>query len=232
MQISDRLKLVVDFVDKCQAVADIGTDHGYVPIALVKQKKVQHAYAMDINKGPLERAKEHIDEEGLSQQIETRLSDGLEKLEENEADTVVIAGMGGELTVRILQRREQVLKTIKTLVLSPHSEVFLVREYLWKNGYKIVREEMIMDAGKYYTIMKAERCNKEQELPYEHWEYMYGRLLIQEKSPVLRQYLEEKKEKYAQILTGLQKQSSEGSKTRSEEIELELKEISDVLEKL
>ena len=218
MQISDRLKLVADFVDSCQSVADVGTDHGYVPITLVKEGKVKRAYAMDINKGPLERAKEHIAEEGLSAQIETRLSDGLEKLEENEADTVVIAGMGGELTVKILQRREQVLKTVKTLVLSPHSEVFLVREYLWKKGYKIVREEMIVDAGKYYTVMKAEWQNGTPEQPYKHEEYMYGRLLIQEKSPVLRRYLEEKKEKFSQILAGLQKQNSEGSRIRSEEI--------------
>lgn len=232
MQISDRLKLVVDFVEPCEAVADIGTDHGYVPIALVQQGKAKRAYAMDINKGPLERAREHIAEEGLSEKIETRLSDGMEKLNENEADTVVIAGMGGELTIGILQRRKEVLKTIKTLVLSPHSEVFLVREYLCANQYKIVREEMILDAGKYYTIMKAEKCAKEQEPPYEHYEYMYGRLLIQQKSSVLRQYLEDKRGKFVRILSGLEGQNSESSCSRREEIVAEVSEIDQVLEKL
>ena len=91
MQISDRLKLVVSFVEPCKSVADIGTDHGYVPIALVKQNTVNRAYAMDINAGPLERAEMHIREEGLEEKIEVRQSDGLENLKENEAETVIIS---------------------------------------------------------------------------------------------------------------------------------------------
>ncbi len=228
MQISDRLQLVVDFVDSCESMADIGTDHGYVPITLVKSGKVNKAYAMDVNKGPLKRAREHIEAEGLSQQIETRLSDGMEQLKENEAETVVIAGMGGELMVRILKQKEQVLQTVKTLVLSPHSEMFLVREFLWNNHYRIVREEMIQDAGKFYTVMKAEKVT-EAEPVYQQYEYMYGRLLIKEKSSVLKDYLHDKKNKLSLIYKGLEGQSSEVSKNRKQEIELELKEIELVL---
>ncbi|MDE7059206.1 MAG: class I SAM-dependent methyltransferase, partial [Lachnospiraceae bacterium] len=102
MQLSKRMQRLASLVTEENRLADIGTDHGYIPIYLIQQKKIQSALAMDINSGPLSRAKEHIEASGLTTYIETRLSDGLCKLEADEADTVLIAGMGGMLMVSIL----------------------------------------------------------------------------------------------------------------------------------
>ena len=103
MQLSIRMQAVADMVTPGGRIADIGTDHGYVPIYLVEQNKTDHAIAMDVRKGPLARAGENIVRFGCSDRIETRLSDGLAMLKPGEADTVIIAGMGGLLTIRILE---------------------------------------------------------------------------------------------------------------------------------
>lgn len=151
MEMSARLKLIAGFVTEGYVVADIGTDHGYIPIWLIKADRIPRAIAMDIGKGPLERAQENIKQYGYEDRIETRLSDGLKELRENEADSVVIAGMGGPLIVSLLEAGKTALNTVKELILSPHTDIYLVRHYLIENGYDIVREEMVYDMGKYYT---------------------------------------------------------------------------------
>lgn len=231
MQISDRLKLVVSFVTPCRAVADIGTDHGYVPIELVKSGIVKKAYAMDVNQGPLERAKMHIENERLADRIEVRQSDGLAGLMENEADTVIIAGMGGELTVRILKNGAKVLHTVQELILSPHSEVSLVRRYLVENGYEIIREKMICDMGKYYTVIKAVRGNGMEKKDYYGGKcfYLYGRKLIEDRDPVLQEYLQNKKKKYGEILAGLETNNSESADLRRGQILEEMECITKTL---
>lgn len=103
MKLSKRMQRLASLVTEGNRLADVGTDHGYIPIALVQEGKIPHAIAMDVNAGPLSRAIEHIRESGLSTYIETRQSDGLAGLLPKEADTVLIAGMGGMLTVRILE---------------------------------------------------------------------------------------------------------------------------------
>lgn len=229
MQLSKRLKMVASFVTKGNILADIGTDHGYIPIYLVENGVCPKAYAMDINKGPLERANEHIKEEGLQDRIITRLSNGLEKLYENEADTVLIAGMGGALIIDILKRGEKVLNTVKELVLSPHSEWKEVREYLLKNGYKIECEEMLIDAEKYYVIIKAVKGVSEE---YNDIEMRYGRYLLEKKDEVLKAYLLKEKYKYEIILEGLKAQNTIKANERMEEIQKELQCVERALLKI
>ena len=123
-------------------LADIGTDHAYVPIALVQRQKIKGAIAMDINEGPLARAQEHIRAARLEEYIQTRLSDGAEALLPNEADSILIAGMGGELILHILTEGESVCSTAKELILQPQSEIHKVREYLRQHQYKIEDEDI------------------------------------------------------------------------------------------
>ena len=103
MELSKRLQAVAAMVTEGNKLVDVGTDHGFLPIYLVKTKKIPKALAMDVNPGPLSRAREHIREYGLDTYIETRLSDGLKKLEPGEGQTLVLAGMGGGLMLRILK---------------------------------------------------------------------------------------------------------------------------------
>ena len=124
MVLSRRLREAAALVTPGNRLADIGTDHGFVPIFLVEEGKIPSAVAMDVNPGPLQRAREHIKEHGLEDRIRTRLSDGLSALGEKEADTILIAGMGGALSVRILEQgADCVLQEVKELVLQPQSEI-------------------------------------------------------------------------------------------------------------
>ena len=197
MQLSARLKTVASLTDGSRCLADVGTDHGYIPIYLLLQNKIEKAIAMDINKGPLLRAREHIQRYDLEEKIETRLSDGLSSLREEEADTVVIAGMGGALIIRILTEGCQVLKGVSTLVLQPQSEIESVRRFLHEKGYVIKDEKMVQEDGKYYPMMRVTHGQQESWKPEE---YRYGKLLIEEGSSVFLEYLKKEERTCRKIL--------------------------------
>lgn len=186
MQISERLKRIASFVTEGSRVADIGTDHAYVPIYLVTEGRAVHALAMDVREGPLARAREHIREQGLSGRIEIRRSDGLSSYRRGEADSIVITGMGGALIVRILSGGAGKYEGIRELILSPQSEPFLVRRWLRENGFLLEREAMLCEDGKYYTIMRAVPGIAGASVPVED---TYGRYLLENKNPVLKEYL-------------------------------------------
>lgn len=223
MKLSERLRKVAEMVPVCDVVADIGTDHGYVPIYLVKNGRCSQAIAMDVNEGPLERAQAHIQAEGLEQQIETRRSDGLEALNPGEVNTVVIAGLGGELMLRIMEQGRRVLDTVETCILSPHSEWKLVRVYLLEHGYIIEQEQMVADDGKYYIILKV-RHGKEKDA-YSDAEYLYGRYLLQEKNPTLINFLKKEFKKYQEILSGMENCHTPSVEIRRMEILQSLEQI-------
>ena len=195
MQLSKRLQSLADMVTKGRTVADVGCDHAYVSIYLIEQHIAGKVIAMDINKGPLQKARENIENHHLSASINTRLSDGLQKLNPGEVDAILIAGMGGALTVNILSAREDVVDQAKELILSPHSEVFLVREYLRNHGFTIVFENMIKEDGKYYMMLKALRSEKEKDITNHVDAFkqslfdQYGEYLLEHKNPVLNEYL-------------------------------------------
>lgn len=214
-------------VEKGSVVADIGTDHAYIPIYLVEQGVCKKAIAMDVNPGPLERAREHILASGLSEQIVTRLSDGLAKLSENEADTYVIAGMGGPLMVSILARRMDLLQKGKTLVLQPQSEIGEVREFLIHNHYKIIREEMFYDMEKTYVAMKA--IKSKESITYTKTQYIFGKLLLENLNPVLFEYLQKQKEVYEKLVIKLNDNITKQTMLRKVECEQMLVYINEAL---
>ena len=153
--LSKRLEAVAGLIERDGTLADVGTDHGYIPIAMVLRGHAEKAIAMDLRTGPLERAREHITAYGLEDRIETRLSDGVSALAENEADSIVVAGMGGELVIHILETGKAVCKSAKELILQPQSEIDEVRKYLRENGYRIVDEDMVEEEQKYYPMMRV-----------------------------------------------------------------------------
>lgn len=219
MKLSKRLQAVASLVKEGKCVADIGTDHGYIPIYLVDSGICEKAIAMDVNKGPLQRAKEHIKENGLSEKIETRLSDGLAALCPGECDCAVIAGMGGGLVIKILEEGSTVAKTMTELILQPQSELEKVRFYLQENQYQVVEEEMVEEDGKYYPMMRVKWGNRDT---YETIELLYGKYLIQKKHPVLLQYLDKEIRTKTSILEQLMQQDSEKNVGRIEELRKEL----------
>lgn len=232
MELSSRLQQIADAVTIGNRVADIGTDHGYVPIYLVSQGICPSAIAADINKGPVKRAEEHIREQGLGDRIETRIGDGLNPLSPEETDTVVIAGMGGELMCHILSQGIQFLLAGKEFVLSPQSETFKVRHFLHEHGYQIEKEWFLKDEGKYYLVMRAvpgeEHYSREED-------YLYGHLLLAERNPVLLEYLEIQLGKDQKILAHLEKGKPGGeeenpqTRHRRKELHAEIERLTAIL---
>ncbi len=235
MKLTDRMQGVADLVTPGLVLADIGTDHSYLPIYLVKNGIVPRAIAMDVNKGPLKIAEENIVQEGLKEHITTRLSDGLVKLQDNEAQSVIIAGMGGRLILRILAASKHQWGMVQEFILQPQSELELFRRQMEIWGFICQEENMIFDEGKYYPmgryvyegkgekerdIFETEDVTPETISPEKRVFYRYGEGLIRSGNVVLRQYLE----KEAVHLTGLAAQvlkSGDGEKKqkRLEEIE-------------
>lgn len=231
MELSKRLQAVADMVTPGMRLADIGTDHAYIPICLMEHKAIPEAIAMDINKGPLKRAEEHIKEYGFEEKIRTRLSDGLQKLEIGEADAMIAAGMGGALVIHILEDKEEVAKSLKELILQPQSELGKVRAYLIGNGYQITEENMVLEDGKYYPMMKVVPNQEEHAEIYTPEELEYGKCLLHDANPVLRQFLEREIQINEGIIASLSSQQTERAKCRQDEVQQKNAEIKQVLEK-
>lgn len=151
--LSKRLSAVASLVRQGSSVADVGTDHGYIPVYLCKTGVICKAVACDINQGPLSSCQALVSQEGLSDFIEVRLSDGLEKISENEIDTIIIAGMGGELIVRILSNCSYIKN--KHLILNPMTHPEIARKFLYDNGFEINNDVVVEDAGHCYSVFDA-----------------------------------------------------------------------------
>lgn len=216
MELSRRLQAVADLVSEGLVVADIGTDHGYIPIYLVNNQKSPRAFAMDVNQGPILRAKEHIAAYGLSDMIETRLSDGVRALKLGECQSVVVAGMGGALTIRIMEDGKDIFRSLEEFVLQPQSELEKVRRYLNENGYCVIKEDMVLEDGKFYPMMKVLNGSSPE---YSLIELRYGRGLLEQKHPVLRKFLEKEIQTKETILENLKAESGEHIEVRRKEIE-------------
>lgn len=219
MKLSQRLETVASFVSEGSNLADIGTDHGYIPIALVLRGVVPSAIAIDVRPGPLKRAADHIAEYHLEEKITTRLGDGLTGLNPGEADTVVIAGMGGELVIHILEEGHHLWEDVKQWVLSPQSELDKVRSYLAEHGFSISREDMVEEDGKYYTVMDVSRGTMKPMSPAA---CLYGPGLIETKNPVLRRFLERERKQIEQILEQLAGRETETARERRFQLQLQL----------
>lgn len=227
MELSKRLQAVADLLDEGMCVADIGTDHGYIPIYLIESGKSSRVIAMDVNEGPLLRAKEHIAEHGLEEQIETRLSDGVKALEEGECDAVITAGMGGGLVVRILEDGREIFDNLKEFILQPQSEISKVRQYLCEHEYCIIKEDMVLEDGKFYPMMKVIKGRAEN---YTAVELQYGKHLIKEKHPVLKLFLEKEIKTKKKILNNLEKETGEHIEMRRTELEREIQEAEEAFQ--
>lgn len=186
-RLSTRLRALADLVPVGSRLADIGTDHGYIPITLCAEQKIPSALAMDVREGPLLHARQHIAEYGLEDRIQTRLSDGLQDLLPGEADTILIAGMGGGLILRILEQGRERLTGEETLILGPQSETGSLRRGLREHGWQITDEAMVREDGKYYPLIRAAYvggCPEGTELEDE-----FGPVLLRQRHPVLHDWL-------------------------------------------
>ncbi len=157
-KLSKRLFAVASLVNDGARVADVGCDHGYVPVYLTEQGVSPSAVACDINEGPLNSCRLLVSQCGLEDKIKCVLSDGLQNVSPDDYDDIIIAGMGGELTASILSQCRRV--TEKHIVLNPMTHPELARKWLYENGFEIGRDFIIEDGGHWYSIFDAHYTGK------------------------------------------------------------------------
>lgn len=182
-RLDSRLALCACFVRDGVAVADIGTDHAYLPIWLIQNRSIKSAVASDINKKPLDRARVNIAESGLSEQIEVRLSNGLQDILPDEADDIIIAGMGGEVIASIIGNCKWVKNADKHLILQPMSKSEELIKFLLENNFEILQQKCTFASGKYYTVILCRYCGVAQE--FGEVDFYRGKLDLSDENSVI-----------------------------------------------
>ena len=205
MRLSARLNTIAALVPVGARIADIGTDHAYLPVYLVKQGVVSSALATDIAEGPCRAAALQVAGAGLSEKIAVRRGDGLAAIVSGEADTVIIAGLGGASIIKILDSQPVVLSSLDALILQPMSAARLLRNWLLANKWRLVREELAAEREKLYEIILA-KPNKNKEQPsYTEFELETGPLLLTGGHPLLANKVALTAAKYRRLCHNMEK---------------------------
>ncbi|EJT5924726.1 TPA: tRNA (adenine(22)-N(1))-methyltransferase [Clostridium perfringens] len=229
MELSKRLKRIAEHVDKCESVADIGTDHGYIPIYLVKEGICKKAIASDINKGPIEKAKVNVAFEGVSNKVKCLLGPGLNPLKVGEVNGVILAGMGGNLTRDILLADMDKVKKYDFIILQPAQNPEVLREFLYKNDYEIIDEDLIKDEGRFYELFKVKYNENSEKLVFEdELEYEVSPLLREKGHPLFKEFIEEKINRCETILSFI-KEDTEAAKKRKSDLEEKINKLKGML---
>ncbi|HSQ34196.1 MAG TPA: class I SAM-dependent methyltransferase, partial [Peptostreptococcaceae bacterium] len=213
LKLSDRLLAIANLIDKNNTVADIGTDHGYIPVYLLNNSIIQYAIAADINKGPLDNAKKEVRLNKLENKVDLRLGSGLTVLKEGEVDEAIIAGMGGVLISEILEVSKKVAKSFKKIILQPMQASDELRKYLYENRYEIIDEILVKEDFRVYEIIVIKYTGKIEELEDEIF-YEVGKKLIDKKDPLVFEFIDKKIKSYENVLIKLDDKTGEAIENR------------------
>ncbi|MDD4495682.1 MAG: class I SAM-dependent methyltransferase [Eubacteriales bacterium] len=215
MKLNGRLKMIADYIPQCITLADVGTDHAYIPIYAAKNGLCEKALAADLRAGPLKIASNNIKKYGLTERIETRLGDGLKPILLDESDVIVIAGMGGSLIRDILATSIEKAKRASVLLLQPNKAAEALRMWLYENGFIIEQEHLTRDAGKLYVLIKAKWSS--YPVIKDVFTYFIGEEIFEGNEDHLESYLKKKLRELEVIIEG--RSRSDPSKDRSIEEE-------------
>ncbi|WP_080845027.1 tRNA (adenine(22)-N(1))-methyltransferase [Cytobacillus gottheilii] len=204
-KLSKRLETVANYIKEGSAIADIGSDHAYLPCYAVKKGLAKRAIAGEVVEGPFQSATRQVKSEGLEEVISVRKGSGLEVLEAGEADCITIAGMGGPLIASILEDGKHKLSGKERLILQPNISAIAIREWLLKNGWELIAEEILEEDGKIYEILVAEKGNPHGSYHQLEKELLFGPFLFSEKSPVFIKKWEGELANWRKILMNLEK---------------------------
>lgn len=187
LPISERLLACAELVPQNARAADIGTDHGYLAIHLIKEGIAKTVIACDLRQAPLQSAKQNAERFGVDGKISFRLADGLAAVSSDEVDTVICAGMGGDLIRMILEKADWLKDSRYTLILQPQSAAPILRAWLCEEGFEIREEKLLREGGFFYTVMKLRFGSAQTLTPGQQY---LPPPLIKSGSPLLREYAE------------------------------------------
>ncbi len=202
MSFGARLEAVAACVPQCTTLADIGTDHAYLPVLLLQRGKIQNAIAGDIVPGPCEAARKTVRDYHLEQAVAVRQGSGLTVLSPGEAEVIAIAGMGAETMLQILEDCPAVWQQAKALVLQPMSDSERLRHWAEDHGWAIEREDLVEEAGRIYEILRLVPCPGYR---YPGTCYEVGQLLIDQHHPLLVPFVTHMIGKYEQLLSQMER---------------------------
>ncbi|MGS2776010.1 tRNA (adenine(22)-N(1))-methyltransferase [Robertmurraya sp. GLU-23] len=222
-KLSKRLSAVADFIPKGAKLADIGSDHAYLPCHVVKAGKVTYAIAGEVVEGPFQSAKKQVEMEGLSNQINVRKGNGLEVIDAGEVECITIAGMGGTLIATILEEGKGKLDGVKRLVLQPNISAISIRLWLLENGWSLTDEAIIEEDGKIYEILVAEKGDPKSAYTENiECELLFGPFLSKQKNEAFLQKWTGERNNWERILNQLG-QSKQTEEKLEKELELKKK---------
>jgi tRNA (adenine22-N1)-methyltransferase len=226
-RLSNRLKAVASFVNEGAIVADIGSDHAYLPCFLIHTKKVKKAIAGEVVKGPYESAVKNVRREGLSGVITIRLANGLFAIEEQDAvDTVTISGMGGPLIATILESGKERLTNVKRIIAQPNIYARAIREWAVSNEWEITDEHILKEDGKIYEIIILEKG----QASYDELELMAGPFLLASKTDVFLEKWESESAEWNRVLDSLRNaEETDAVKTKKEQLNRYIELVGKVL---
>ncbi len=222
----NRLECIVSMVDKCITVADIGTDHGYVPEMLLNEGICDRIIATDLNEGPLNRAMEHLSEVNLSDRCDFRLGSGLEVLKEGEVDAIIIAGMGGDLITEIIETSKYIALNTKQLILQPMTAIDNLRKYLSENGFEIIDENIVKEFHHFYFVLKVKRGFTKYE---DNIFYEISKILTEKKVPIMIEYINKVLNTNKKIISSLEKTGNAEYNVKIEEIKEKNKKLKELI---
>ena len=228
LKLDDRLLGVVASIGRCNMLADIGSDHGYLPIFLLKEDRIDHAIISDINPSPLKNSKRNADKYHVLDQCDFRLGEGLSILKSNECDVISICGMGGDTIVNILANDIQIAYSAQKLVLQPMTNQIVLRKYLVRNHFQILSEKMIKDKHLYYQIITVQK-GEENSLYKKDIDFEFPRSLLYNKDEIMYQYILHKLMTEEKILDGLIKTNKLDLIKKSKIRLMKIKELTKIL---
>lgn len=225
VKLTPRLEAIAKYVPDDYSVADIGTDHAYLPVYLLMQKISLKVIATDIHEKPLSAAIALIEMLNLTRKIDIRLGDGLHVLEPAEADVIVLAGMGGGTIAHILEESPEVIVTVKRLIIQPMVHPQRVRNWLAENKFEIVDEDLVEDDGKIYEIIVAEPGNAK----YTFEESYIGPQILHKKPLLLKKYLLQQQATLQNNLVEMDKSDSTRTSLRKKEYQMRFELLDKVI---
>jgi tRNA (adenine22-N1)-methyltransferase len=225
--LTPRLKIIADSIQGYETVADIGSDHAYLPIYLVKNRRVKSAIATDINSGPVEISKKGLKSHKVEAMVTVRQGNGLEVIAPGEAEVIVIAGMGGILIRDILEKDVKVAESVKLLILQPMRDSDKVRRWLLTNGFGITDEELVKEQDKIYEVIWAKPMDTEKTA---EGLMLMGDRIIEKKHPLAVEYINKKMSELEKVVAALEVMDIESCRERTEECRILLSYYLEVLQ--
>ncbi|MCH1624960.1 tRNA (adenine(22)-N(1))-methyltransferase [Ferdinandcohnia quinoae] len=228
VNLSERLKTVAKYIKKEAILADIGSDHAYLPCYALLHGLISKGIAGEITEGPLQSAMQQVAKNNLQDLIDVRKGDGLEVIGTGEVTCITIAGMGGSLITSILESGKEKLEGVERLILQPNIGAYSIREWLLQNGWELIAEEIIEEDRKIYEILVAEKGKPNK--PYKMPELLLGPFLLKEKNTVFQKKWTHELLHWEKILNQLeQAEKNDQNTVRKNELLQKIKIVKGVL---